>query len=165
MQDHNEPPAISQTTGPDPGPIPPLVIRPATLDEIVRLRDEVIIQGTGRATPEFDGDHDESTLHMGAFVGSRNAGCATFLMSQWKGDPAWQLRGMATAPEVRGAGVGAALLAEAENVLRDRASIRLLWCNARLIAIGFYERQGWAIASEEFLTPGVGIQRKMTKRF
>jgi GNAT superfamily N-acetyltransferase len=86
-------------------------------------------------------------------------------MSQWDGEPAWQLRGMATAPDVRGAGVGAALLAEAESVLRNRGPIRLLWCNARYVALGFYQKQGWTIASDEFVTPGVGIQRKMTRRF
>jgi GNAT superfamily N-acetyltransferase len=144
---------------------PRLEIRPTKLPEIIALREVVIIRGTGRSNPEFEGDLDASTLHMGAFAGNRNVGCATFLMSQWDGEPAWQLRGMATAPDVRGAGVGAALLAEAESVLRNRGPIRLLWCNARYVALGFYQKQGWTIASDEFVTPGVGIQRKMTRRF
>jgi len=151
-------------TNPEPTPGSTVTFRPAALEEIIALRDAIIIQGTGRASPEFDGDHHETTLHMGAFAGSRNVGCATFLLSQWESAPAWQLRGMATATDVRGAGVGAALLAEAEHVLRNRSPIRLLWCNARIFAIGFYLKQGWTIASEEFSTPGIGIQRKMTKR-
>ncbi len=142
-----------------------LCVRPASLDEIIRLRDEAIIQGTGRTSPEFPGDFDESTLHMGAFVGGRNVGCATFLENCWEGEPAWQLRGMATAPDLRGTGIGARLLRESEVVLAQRSPIRLLWCNARHVAIPFYEKLGWTIETDEFLTPGIGMQRKMTKRY
>jgi GNAT superfamily N-acetyltransferase len=142
-----------------------VVIRPAALEEILELRDETIIQGTGRSTPEFPGDRQKTTIHMGAFDAGRNVGCATFLQSSWEGEPAWQLRGMATAPDVRGMGVGAALLREAERVLIDRGPIRTLWCNARQIAVPFYEKLGWRIETDEFLTPGIGMQRKMTRRF
>jgi GNAT superfamily N-acetyltransferase len=141
------------------------VIRPSTLDEILELRDEVIIQGTGRTMPEFPGDRQETTIHMGAFAAGRNVGCATFLQSSWDGEPAWQLRGMATAPDFRGIGIGAALLQEAERVLIARSPIRILWCNARQVAVPFYEKLGWRIETDEFLTPGIGMQRKMTRRF
>lgn len=143
----------------------PVQIRAATLEEILPLRDEVIIQGTGRSSPEFDGDHAPTTLHVGAFLHGRNVGCGTFLLNEWKGEPAWQLRGMATAPDLRGKGIGAALLTEAEAQLRSRSPVRLLWCDARRVAVEFYVKQGWVIESEEFLTPGIGMQRKMTKGF
>ncbi|MCL4695126.1 MAG: GNAT family N-acetyltransferase [Candidatus Hydrogenedentes bacterium] len=142
-----------------------LCVRPASLAEIIDLRNEVIIQGTGRTSPEFPGDFDPSTVHMGAFVGDRNVGCATFLESSWEDEPAWQLRGMATAPDVRGGGIGARLLRESEAVLAQRSPIRLLWCNARKVAIPFYVKLDWKIETDEFLTPGIGMQRKMTKRY
>ncbi|GMV93841.1 MAG: hypothetical protein AMXMBFR82_36190 [Candidatus Hydrogenedentota bacterium] len=142
-----------------------LCVRPASLAEIIDLRNEVIIQGTGRTSPEFPGDYDPSTLHMGAFVGDRNVGCATFLERSWEDEPAWQLRGMATARDVRGGGIGARLLRESEAVLAQRSPIRLLWCNARNVAIPFYVKIGWTIETDEFLTPGIGMQRKMTKRY
>ncbi len=140
-------------------------IRPATLEEILALRDEVIIQGTGRPSPEFDGDRESSTMHVGAFLHGRNVGCGTFLQNEWKGQPAWQLRGMATTPELRGKGIGTALLIRAEGLLRSRSPIRQMWCNARRAAVAFYVRRGWVIESEEFPTPGIGMQRRMSKRF
>jgi len=148
----------------DQPPISDVVIRSATLDEILGLRDEVIIQGTGRSSPEFEGDRDETTLHVGAFLHGENIACATFLSSAWKGDPAWQLRGMATAPQLRGLGHGTALLCRAEQLLLERAPVRVLWCNARRVAVLFYLKQGWTIESDEFMTPGIGMQRKMSKQ-
>lgn len=142
-----------------------LIIRPATLSEIIGLRTEVIIQGTGRTTSEFPGDRNVSTLHLGAFLSEMTVGCATFLESEWECEPAWQLRGMATAPDFRRLGIGARVLHEAEEILAGRAPVRIFWCNARAVAIPFYTRLGWQIASDEFVTPGIGIQRKMTKRF
>ncbi len=154
-----------ETPSPESASLPGLAIRIAALEEIVDLRDEVIIKGTGRSNPEFDGDRDSDTIHIGAFEGRRTVGCATFLRSVWNEEPAWQLRGMATAGDMRRRGVGAAVLTEAERILRDRSATRLLWCNARHVAVEFYLRQGWTSASDEFPTPGIGMQRKMTKRF
>lgn len=54
----------------------------ATLEEILPLRQAVIIAGTGRATPYFDGDTAATTRHVGVFDGSRCVGCATWLMSE-----------------------------------------------------------------------------------
>ena len=31
-----------------------------------------------------------------------------------------------------------------------------LWCNARLHAVGFYERQGWKVEGDEFDVPDIG---------
>ena len=42
--------------------------------------------------------------------------------------------------------------------------VRLFWCNARVPALAFYQRQGWQIMSEQFDIPTAGPHRKMTKR-
>ncbi|MEW6236290.1 MAG: GNAT family N-acetyltransferase [Candidatus Omnitrophota bacterium] len=138
-------------------------LRPASIDEIISLREEVIIRGTNRDSPYFDGDRDETTRHFGAFIGTKPIGCLSFMRKEWEGTPAWQLRGMATAPDYRGSGVGKILLQLAEEAVMEESGIRLLWCNARAAAAGFYEKQGWKIVSDEFLIPGVGPHYKMLK--
>jgi len=143
---------------------PNVTIREAALLEILALREAVIIRGTGRTSPELPGDHDATTHHFGAFAENRNICCATFLVSDWLGEPAWQLRGMATDAEFRRQGIGGAVLAFAEETLKGLSPIRLLWCNARQVAYDFYHGLGWQDASDDFLSPGIGIQRKMTKR-
>ena len=140
-----------------------ITCRPATLAEILPLREAVIIRGTGRPA-EFPGDHEPDTLHYGAFLGTEPIGCATFMLTQWYGEPAYQLRGMATRSGERGSGVGRALLASAEAHIRAQTAVRQLWCSARVAAIPFYLKQGWSVVSDEFDVPNVGPHRKMCKR-
>jgi predicted GNAT family N-acyltransferase len=61
----------------------------------------------------------------------------------------WQLRGMATAPTVRGAGAGRQLVAEGlERVAKLGGD--LVWCDARIGAVGFYERMGFRVVTEPY---------------
>lgn len=140
-----------------------LLIRMATLDEILPLREAVLIRGTGRPS-QFPNDTDAATLHFGAFLRGTNVCCATFLPSEWDGCPAYQLRGMATEPAFRGMGIGTRLLAFAEEYLRTHSNRRTLWCNARSQAVPFYKKLGWALVSDEFEVPKVGPHFKMQKR-
>jgi len=140
-----------------------IVLREAAFDEIVGLREAVIIAGTDRNSPEFSGDHDETTHHFGAFNGEANIGCLTMMLTTWADGPAWQLRGMATTPEHQGKGAGRELLHFTEQTLGRDSGIRQFWCNARLSAVGFYQKQGWSIASEQFVIAGVGPHHKMAK--
>lgn len=139
--------------------------RVVAIEEIIELRREVIIAGTGRESPYFEGDRDGTTRHFGAFEGERAVGCLTFLLNEWEGREAWQLRGMATATELRDKGVGQRLLAFAEETLREGSDARRMWCNARSSAVGFYEKMGWRAVSEEFDIPGVGPHYRMVKDF
>ena len=91
--------------------------------------------------------------------------CATFHLNQWDGRRAWQLRGMATSEEVRGKGVGKALLIHAEKSLLEHSPLRLFWANARTPARPFYEKLGWAATGEEFVIPTAGPHFKMFKEF
>lgn len=69
--------------------------------------------------------------------------------------PAWRLRSMATRAELRGAGVGAAVLAAVvEHVARHGGG--LLWCNARTPARSFYERAGFSAFGEEWIDEAIG---------
>jgi len=139
-------------------------IRFALLEEILPLRQAIIIAGTDRDSPYFAGDDRPTTRHVGAFEKGQCIGCATFLCSEWEGQPAWQVRGTATALEWRRGGVGRALLDFAQNTLADESGVRVFWCNARKDSVGFYERLGWSIVSACFDIPGVGMHYRMIKR-
>ena len=89
-----------------------VVLRKAALAEILALRHAVLRPGLPPAFAAFDGDGAPSTHHYGAFDGADAVGCLSFMRRDRDGE-AHQLRGMATAPAVRGAGVGRALLAYA----------------------------------------------------
>ncbi len=137
--------------------------RVATLEEILPLRQAVIIDGTDRESPYFAGDFDASTRHVGVFEQGRCLACATFVRSEFEDKPAWQLRGMATAPELQRRGIGRALLRFAEELLASQSALRAIWCNARLPAVPFYEKLGWTAITEVYVIEGVGPHRKMVR--
>ena len=142
-----------------------LELRHARVEELVDLRHVVLRHGLPREAAMFDGDDAPATRHYGAFDGGRAVGCATLMLNQWEGEPAWQVRGMATDPRLRSRGLGAALLAMAEaELVNEGSSVRLLWCNARVPARRFYEKLGWDVRGEPFDIPTAGPHVKMTKR-
>jgi len=75
---------------------------------------------------------------------------------------AWRLRGMATAPEARGWGVGADLVARVLEHARAQKG-RILWCTARMGAVGFYQRQGFTTWGETWDEPVIGTHIHMLR--
>ena len=75
----------------------------------------------------------------------------------------WRIRGMATVPERRGLGLGAAVLDALETTAEGQGAERL-WCNARIRAIPFYERAGWSVEGDEFELPEIGAHFLMSRR-
>lgn len=139
-------------------------VRRAGAGDVVDLRHAILRAGLPRETAVFENDDNPESRHVVAVdADGRTVGCATFHFTTWDGGPAWQLRGMATDPAFRGTGLGKAMLAFAESGLRAETPVRQLWCNARVPAIGFYERLGWHVVSEPFEVPTAGPHVKMTK--
>ena len=106
----------------------------------------------------FQGDNDELTFHLGAFVDKKLVSVASFYFESHKSfeDPyQYRLRGMATLPEYQGQGLSSALLRTAFPVIKQN-QCTLLWCNAREKAMGFYERVGFKPNGEFFSIPNIG---------
>src|SRR3954471_12937680 len=108
-----------------------IVARRAELGEIFQVRWDVLRPNRPREAACFPLDDAAETIHVGAFDGERNGGCATATGVDWQGKPAWQLRGMGIAKDKQGHGVGAMMVAELEELVIAASSIRLMWCNAR----------------------------------
>ena len=151
------------------GKVGSITIRRAVWEEIVDLRHLVLRGGLPKEEAIFPGDEFPTSRHYAAFIpqtsGHRTVGCATLHLSKWEGEAAYQLRGMATAPEARRMGLGRALLRLAEQeILADASLPRLLWCNARVPALAFYREMGWTVVSEQFEIPTAGPHVRMVRR-
>jgi GNAT superfamily N-acetyltransferase len=70
---------------------------------------------------------------------------------------------MAVADDYRNKGVGRLLLEEVDRGV-SQSPVRLLWCNARVPASGFYQKHGWLVVSEVFEIPTAGPHVRMIKR-
>ena len=142
-----------------------VLIRRGTLEELIDLRHAVLRQGLPREAAVFDGDAKPGARHYVAADGGRIVGCTTLHPNQWEGRPAWQLRGMAVADGYQGRRIGRRMVEFLElELLDDSSAPRLLWCNARVPASGFYKQLGWQIVSEEFEIPTAGPHVRMVKR-
>jgi GNAT superfamily N-acetyltransferase len=140
-----------------------LELRRATVDEILPLRHRVLRTGMPLESAIFPEDHQANVIHYGAFLNGQAIVCFTLLPSEWDGVPTWQLRGMATDKAHQGEGYGSQLIRFAEaDVKKSTIGLRF-WCNARLTAVPFYERNGWEIASDRFVVPIFGPHHKMIR--
>ena len=138
---------------------------------LLSLRHQVLRTGLPIESACFPGDDEPSTRHFALFINEspdqraeQVIGCASFMLNEWEGERAWQLRGMAIDTRYQNRGLGRNLLTAAEKAITKESPIRLFWCNARLPAVSFYEAQGWTIASDIFIIPDAGPHRRMTKR-
>ncbi|MBL4800346.1 MAG: GNAT family N-acetyltransferase, partial [Emcibacter sp.] len=66
----------------------------------------------------------------------------------------YQLRGMATLKAYQGFGAGKLMMQEAFSILTN-LNVDYLWCNARIIAVNFYKKQGLKIRGASFEIPFV----------
>ncbi|MDG1044947.1 MAG: GNAT family N-acetyltransferase, partial [Flavobacteriaceae bacterium] len=60
-------------------------------------------------------------------------------------------------------GIGAAILRFGERKINERG-LSGIWMNARIKAVGFYEKLGYCIHGNEFEIQGVGAHFKMRKK-
>jgi predicted GNAT family N-acyltransferase len=137
----------------------PVVVGTATAAETLPLRAAILRPNGDPAA--MAGDDDPDTIHLAARAsGGQVVGVVRFSPAPCPWRPAaaapWQLRGMATDPSVRGAGAGRGLVIE--GLARVAAAGGdLVWCHARVSAQGFYERMGFAVVTEPYDKPPVGL--------
>lgn len=148
-------------------------VRAITPVQVRQLRHSVLRPFDPPEKLVYAGDEDPDTLHAGAFADDGSlVGIASVCRepmpagSDRRGSVdggAWRLRGMATVPAVRGQGLGRALLEACFDHIRARGG-DLLWCNARVAALGFYERMDFMAQGEEFEIVPIGPHYVMTRR-
>ncbi|EAE6913259.1 GNAT family N-acetyltransferase [Listeria monocytogenes] len=113
----------------------------------------------------YPNDDMEGTFHLGAFEKDVLLGVASFYpeKSTVIMNPAqYRIRGVATERRMRLKGLGTALLAEGEAEIWTRGA-DIIWCNARIVAVGFYEKHGYRKVGKSFVIPGIGEHYLMKK--
>ena len=106
---------------------------------------------------KFNGDFDENTFHLGVFKNNKLIAVSSYMKvsnNKFKGAQ-YQLRGMATLEVFHGMGAGRLMLVEAVKILNN-LSVNCLWCNAREVAVPFYQKQGFTTFGELFNIKYVG---------
>ncbi len=142
-------------------------------EDTYTLRQQVLRPHQSIAEVGFAGDDDPDTGHFAVFSELGDArgivGVVTVLRqfptAQSADDPEswWRMRGMATAENWRGRGVGSALVAAAlAHVVAHHGTV--LWCYARIAAVAFYRKAGFAVTGEVWDEPALGPHVAMSRR-
>src|SRR3954453_22212077 len=115
----------------------------------------------------FPEDDDPKAFHLGV----RDDSGTIVAISSWiprpcpvlDVEPSIQLRGMATASDRQGSGLGGALI-EAGAARSAAAGYALLWARARDTALAFYERHGCRVIGEVFTDPTTALAHHIVVR-
>jgi predicted GNAT family N-acyltransferase len=136
-------------------------------DQTWDLRKRILRPEQKEDAAHFNCDDDPSCLHFAYKIKERIVTVATFYIESHPllsaGTP-YRLRGMATDTNFQGQGYGEKVILKAFEVLETK-KCDLLWCNARLRAVPFYEKLGFRTIGDVFEISGIGPHKVMYKRF
>ena len=128
--------------------------------QMLSLRSSVLRKPLGLEFDPIELEKENHDILIGAFEEEDMLGCCMLIEE----NPATlRLRQMAVYNEKQGKGIGRAMMSFAENLARDRG-YKALNMHARKNAIGFYEKMGYQVTSEEFTEvtiPHVVMEKKL----
>lgn len=114
--------------------------------QMIKLRDDILRRPLGLGFSSSELEKEKDNMLIGAFDDEQMLGCCMLVEENPK---TVRLRQMAVLNDLQGKGIGRALMNFAENLARDRG-YKILSMHARKNAIGFYEKMGYKVASDEF---------------
>ena len=114
--------------------------------QMVSLREAVLRKPLGLDFDRTELEQERRNILIGAFEDDDILGCCMLIEEN---ADTLRLRQMAVYNEKQGKGLGRALMNFAENLARDRG-YKWLNMHARSNAVGFYEKMGYRVVSDEF---------------
>jgi enamine deaminase RidA (YjgF/YER057c/UK114 family) len=143
-----------------------LTCRPIDAAETHPLRHAVLHPDRTGDGLVIAGDHDPAALHVGAFLGDDLIGVGSLFpeaLPESSLGGTWRIVGMAVRPDLRGKGIGAAML---ECLMAHAAGhgAKLAWCNSREAAVSLYRRFGFTSTPPHDLGNHEGPRVRMTCR-
>ena len=118
------------------------VIKKISSELTYEIRKKVLWQHITNGDYSLPIDNNPSTFHLGAFINEKLISIGTFVNQnnpKFNSKKQYRLRAMATEKKNRIKGAGKALFIEGLKILKKK-DIKILWCDARINAIPFYEK-------------------------
>ena len=127
------------------------------LYDILLLRAEVFVVEQDCPYQDLDGN-DRQAVHVFAVQEAEIVACLRVFL---KDDGNATIGRVVTSKKVRGTGLGKTLMLEGVECARNLYPGRKCIIHAQCYAIGFYEKCGFAVCSEEFLEDGIPHKEMM----
>jgi len=133
--------------------------------ETFSVRHPVLRGGKPIESCHFDGDDLETTIHFGLFLENNIIGVISLFENinpLFTPEKQFQIRGMAVLENHQKKGFGADLVNYAENYIKEQNG-ELIWFNARINAVRFYEKLGYKIIGNAFEIGDIGTHYVLFK--
>lgn len=134
-----------------------------TPEETHPLRLAVLRADTPTKEVVFPEDTWPGVLHLGVRSDGDLVATSSWIPREHNGQPAVQLRGMATAHSVQGTGIGALLL-NAGCERYSAAGVTMIWARARDAALAFYVRNGFEVDGDGFIDQATQLPHHLVVR-
>ena len=108
-------------------------------------------------------DKDPATFHLGTFVEKKVISVGTFIKEtnpKFHTNSQYRLRAMATDLNYQIKGAGKILFLKGLEILKEK-KIELLWCDARINAIPFYEKLKMKSLQNLYNIKDIGLHKTM----
>lgn len=115
-------------------------------EQMVQLRHQILRQPLGLSFSKEELEREKDNILIGAFDEDQMLGCCMLTPVDAE---TLQVRQMAVNNNLQGKGIGASIMAFAENLSRDKGFKKLVM-HARDTAIGFYEKFGFKVNGNQF---------------
>jgi len=119
--------------------------------QVLELRDAILRKPLGMSLKNDDLSKDKEATIIIAENENRVIGCLLLLVVNEK---TLQLRAMAVSEQWQNKGIGSTLVNAAEIYTRTTGFSNII-LHARKVALGFYEKSGYSILSNEFTEVGI----------
>lgn len=133
--------------------------------ETYPIRQIILRPNRALETCFFQGDERETTIHFGLFFQNELVGIISLFKNEnplFEEEWQYQIRGMAVLENFQKYGFGKMLVRHSEEFLQKQ-NTKLIWFNAREVAVNFYKKQGYEIIGNAFDIPDVGVHFVMWK--
>lgn len=142
------------------------LIKEVSAKQCFPVRHAVLRKGRPLSSCAFEDDQNEHCFHLGLFVQNEIVGIASFIPrafpEQKTTKTSFQLRGMAVLEAHQGRGFGGQLLRHGLGLLKERG-VHILWMNARIGAVAFYQKLEFSSIGDLFDIPPIGMHQRMYK--
>ena len=119
------------------------------LYEILKARSEIFVVEQNCVYQDID-DKDYESLH---FFYEEDGKVTAYLRAFYRDDSVVQIGRVLTLQH--GIGLGGKLLKEGIAIIKEKMNPSRLYIEAQCYAIGYYEKEGFRVCSEEFLEDGI----------
>ena len=145
--------------------MPPFLVKEIKPKDCYFIRHQVLWQHKSFDDCGIDIDDQDGAFHLGAYKLDKLICVASFFkqrQAKFSEQHQYRLRAMATLSSAQNTGAARVLLNTAFQILKEKGQ-DLLWCDARIIATGFYEKLGFEKLGTSYSIPIIGLHYLMYK--